>query len=93
MRVTLAEASWAATRTKNTYLRSKYESLAPRRGKKKALMAISHKLLVAAYFILRDKIPYKELGYDFLLQKRKTNQVNSHLKKLRELGVEVEIKI
>lgn len=93
MRVTLAEASWAATRTKNTYLRSKYDSLVLRKGKKKALMAISHKLLVAAYFILRDNSPYKELGHDFLLQKRKTNQVNSCLKKLRELGVEVELQI
>jgi transposase len=56
-------------------------------------MAISHKLLVAAYFILRDNSPYKELGHDFLLQKRKTNQVNNYLKKLRELGVEVELQI
>lgn len=91
--MTLAEASWASSRTKNTYLRSKYDSLVPRKGKKKALMAISHKLLVAAYFILRDNSPYKELGHDFLLQKRKTNQVNSYLHKLKELGVEVELKI
>ncbi len=56
-------------------------------------MAISHKLLVAAYFILRDNTPYKELGQDFLLQRRKTNQVNNYLKKLGELGVEVELKI
>jgi transposase len=93
LRVTLAEASWAATRTKNTYLRSKYESLVPRRGKKKALIAIGHKLLVAAYFILRDNMPYKELGHDYLLQKRQTNQVNNYLHKLKELGVEVELKI
>jgi transposase len=93
LRVTLTEASWAATRTKNTYLRSKYDSLVPRKGKKKALIAIGHKLLVAAYFILRDKVPYKELGHDYLLQKRQTKQVNNYLYKLKELGVEVELKV
>jgi len=93
LRVTLTEASWAATRTKNTYLRSKYDSLVPRKGKKKALIAIGHKLLVAAYFILRDNKPYQELGHDYLLQKRQTNQVNTYLHKLKELGVEVELKI
>lgn len=93
MRVTLVEASWAATRTKNTYLRSKYESLVPRKGKKKALIAIGHKLLVAAYFILRDNKPYQELGHDYLLQRRHTNQVNNYLGKLKELGVEVELKV
>ena len=92
-RVTLVEASWAASRTKNTYLRSKYESLISHKGKKKALIAIGHKILVAAYFILRDNKPYVELGHEYLLQKRKTNQVNNYLRKLKEIGFEVELKI
>lgn len=93
LRVTLVEASWAASRTKNTYLRSKYESLISHKGKKKALIAIGHKILVAAYFILRDNKPYVELGHEYLLQKRKTNQVNNYLRKLKEIGFEVELKI
>lgn len=93
MRVTLTEASWAATRTKNTYLRSKYDSLVPRKGKKKALIAIGRRLLMAAYFILKDNKPYQELGHDYLLKKRQTNQVNIYLNKLKELGMEVELKI
>ncbi len=93
LRVTLVEASWSATRTKNTYLRSKYDSLVPRKGKKKALIAIGHKLLMAAYFILRDNKPYRELGHDYLLNRRQTNQVTTYLHKLRELGVEVALKV
>lgn len=87
------EAGWAASRTKNTYLRSKYESLISHKGKKKALIAIAHKILVAAYFILRDNKPYMELGYDHLQKRRQTNQVNTYLRKLKEMGVEVELKI
>ena len=86
------EAGWGASRTKNTYLRSKYESLVGRRGKKRALIALGHKILVAAYFIIKNKEAYKELGTDYLESKRKKNQVQNYLDKLKKLGIEVEIK-
>jgi len=63
-----------------------------RRGKKRALIAVGHKILVAAYFILRDKVEYKELGSEFLQDRNKDKRINRHLKLLKELGVDVEIK-
>ena len=84
--------AWAATRTKETYLRGKYDSLVMRRGKKRALIAVGHKILVAAYFILKDKVEYRELGYDYLQSLKKDKKINRHLKILKELGVEVELK-
>ncbi|WP_297336818.1 IS110 family transposase [Algoriphagus sp.] len=86
----LTQFAWAATRTKNTYLRSKYESLVGRRGKKKALVAIGHKILIAAYFILKDKTTYKELGAEYLESRKKDRQIQHYLDKLRELGVELD---
>lgn len=71
-------------------MRSKYDSLVVRRGKKRALIAVGHKILIAAYFILRDRTAYNDLGADFLDNKRKVNQVQHHLKRLRELGVDIE---
>lgn len=62
-----------------------------RRGKKKALMAIGHKIIIAAYFVIKNKEKYKEP----LLNdnpKRKNKQVKNYLAKLKELGIEVEIK-
>lgn len=92
LKVLLVQCAWAATRTKNTYLRSKYDSLVGRRGKKRALVAIGHKILIAAYFILKDKVKYKELGPEYLQGLTKEKQINRHLKILNELGVNVEIK-
>jgi len=92
LKIFLTQCAWAATRTKHTYLRSKYDSLVVRRGKKRALIAVGHKILVAAYFILRDKVEYKELGSEFLQDRNKDKRINRHLKLLKELGVEVEIK-
>jgi transposase len=57
----LCEAAWAASRSRNTLLSVKYWSIASRRGKKKALIAIGRRMLSIAYRILIDKAPYKEL--------------------------------
>jgi hypothetical protein len=72
-------------------LKRKYESLVIRRGKKKALVAIGHKIIIAAYHILKNKEAYKEP----LLNnnpKRTVRKIKSYLDKLKELGVEVELK-
>jgi len=92
LKVLLVQCAWAATRTKGTYLRSKYDSLVVRRGKKRALIAVGHKILVAAYFILKDKVSYKELGAEYLQELKKGKQIKRHIQLLKELGVDIEIK-
>lgn len=91
MKTVLVEAGWAASRTKGTYLKSKYESLVTRKGKPKALIAVGHKILCAAYFILKNKEPYLELGAEYLESRRKQSQVQSLVDKLKKLGIKVEI--
>lgn len=73
-------------------MRSKYDSLVPRRGKKRALIAVGHKILIAAYHILKDKVEYKELGADYLESRRKQKSADRYVKKLKELGYNIEIK-
>lgn len=85
----MVQCGWAASRTKNTYLRSKYDSLVVRRGKKRALIAIGHKILIAAYFILKDKTAYKELGGEFLINRKKDKKVTQLIKQLKDLGVDL----
>jgi len=89
----LVQCAWAAARTKRTYLRSKYDSLIVRRGKKRALIAVGHKILIAAYFILKNKTAYKELGAEFLQNKQKDKQINRYIKKLKEFGIEVKTNV
>jgi transposase len=56
------------------------------------LIAVGHKILIAAYHILKFKVEYKDLGYGYLDTRRKVSQVQSYLDKLKNLGVQVEIK-
>ena len=49
----LVQVAWAASHTKGTYLSAQYRRLAKRLGKKQALVAVGHKLLVIIYHVLK----------------------------------------
>jgi hypothetical protein len=85
---TLVECGWGATRKKDCYFKRKYESLVGRRGKKKALVAVGHKINIAVYHVIKNKEAYREpVLHD---NPRKQNkQVKYHLKKLKDLGIEI----
>ena len=52
LRQVLVQSAWAASRSKKTYLAAQYRRLAARRGKKRALMAVGHSILVILYHLL-----------------------------------------
>lgn len=89
LRATLTESGWAASRKKNTYLQSKYNSLVGRRGKKRALIAVGHKILIMCYHILKDNVGYKELGMNYIDSRRKDKITRSYIKRLNKLGYNV----
>ena len=59
------EAAHAAAHTKQTYLSAQYHRLAGRRGKKKAMIAVGHSILVIIYHLLDQRVSYEELGGNF----------------------------
>jgi len=60
----LIEAAWAATREIDSYLAALYRRLAPKRGKKRAIIAVARTILQSAWHILKEGIEYKEPGGD-----------------------------
>ena len=83
------ECGWGATRKKDCYLKRKYESLVGRRGKKKALVAVGHKIIIAVFHVLTNKEVYCEPVLHDNPRKVK-KQVKYHLKKLKDLGMVIE---
>ncbi len=63
LRAALVQAAWGASMKKNCYLRSQFYRLVKRLGRKKALVAVGHSLLVIIYHVLeRDlKVNVEEL--------------------------------
>lgn len=89
LRATLAQAAWAASHSKKTYLSAQYRRLAGRRGKKRAIIALGHTMLVMMYHMLRDGQDYQELGHDYL-DKLQPHRLTRYLvKRLQSLGHEV----
>ena len=56
------------------------------------MIAVGHKILIMAYQILKTGIPYKELGHDYLSRRKEDKIVKGHIKRLKDLGYEVELK-
>jgi len=52
LRQVLIEIALVASKTTDTYLASQYRRIAARRGKKRALVALAHTILVMDYHIL-----------------------------------------
>ncbi len=87
----LVQAAWAATRTKGTYLGAKYRRMASRMGKKKALIALAHTMLVSIYHMIKKKEPYKELGANYLENLYKDRTVRRLKKRIESLGYEITL--
>jgi transposase len=91
LKAILNQCGWAASRTKNTYLSSLYHRLAGRKGKKRAVMAVGHSQLQAAYFILYGGVDYQDLGPEHLNKVRTKQQTRYLVRRLHELGYDVTL--
>jgi transposase len=91
LRRALVQAAHAAARTKGTYLSSLFHRLAGRRGKKRAILAVAHSILVSAYHMLVGKEPYNDLGHDYLDQLRPEATAKRLVHRLEGLGFAVTL--
>lgn len=92
LKTTLVTCAWTAARTKDSYLRAQFLRLKARRGAKKAIMAIAASMLTACYFMLRDEVPYKELGPKHFDRHDTGKTIGRLVRRLQDLGCEVDIK-
>ena len=91
LRCALTQAAWAATHKKGSFYQARYRRLVGRRGKKRALIAVGHSILVSIYHVLKHQIEYKDLGGDFLDKLNSKHLVQHHVKRLESLGYNVTV--
>ena len=77
---------------KNGFYRAQYQRLVVRRGKNRATLAVAHSMLISIYHMLKDDVRYIDLGADYYNKFNTERKANSYLKKLQELGYDVEVK-
>ncbi len=90
LRATLVECARGAGRAKESYLAgAQYHRLARRRGDKKAVVAVGHSILVAAWHILREDVTYRDLGGDYFDRLNREQLIRHQTRRLADLGLAV----
>jgi transposase len=92
LKTTLVQAAWAAARKKDSYFHAQFLRLKSRRGPKKAILAVAASILTDVYYMLRDGVEFHDLGDQYFVQRDKERLTKRLLQRLRDLGVEVEVK-
>ncbi|HSK63619.1 MAG TPA: IS110 family transposase [Pyrinomonadaceae bacterium] len=91
LRSVLVQAAWGATMKKHCYLSSQYLRLVKRLGRKKALLAVAHSLLVIIYHVLERDQSYTELGGDYFDRHHVEQQREYFIRRLQMLGLKVNV--
>lgn len=91
LKTTLVTAAWSASRKKGSYFNAQFLRLKARRGAKKAVIAVAASMLTAAYYMLRDNVPFRDLGAGHFDHRDKHKAVSRLARRIRDLGFEVEL--
>jgi transposase len=89
LKTVMVNCAWAAARSKNTYARAQFHRLKSRRGSKKAVIAVAASMLTAIYYMLRDSVPYRDLGASYFDRRDSTKVANRLRRRLESLGFNV----
>ena len=60
-------------------------------GKKKALVAVGHSILISVYHVLQDRVRYQDLGGDYFARRNREKQRKRLIRQLESLGVKVTV--
>jgi transposase len=91
LRAALVQAAWAASHTKGTYLSAQFRRLVRRMGKKKALVAVGHTILIIVYQVLSRRVSYQDLGGDYFDRRNVEVQRQRLIRRLESLGLRVSV--
>jgi len=91
LKTTLVTAAWAAVRVRGSYLQAQFLRLKARRGAKKAILAVAASMLTATYFMLRDGVPYRNLGAQHFDKRQRDNTMRRLMRRLHDLGCDVTL--
>jgi len=91
LRRVLVQNAWAVAHTKNCALTAFFHRIAARGGMKKAAVAVAHRILTLAYYIIRDGSIYTEAGGDIYDRRNPERTAKRLARRLQRIGYEVTI--
>lgn len=85
----LVQSAWAAVRKRGSIFKKRFYRLSQHRGRKRAVIASARCLLAVVWHILSKMTPYVEASNEEMQQRERHKKVLHHLKRLRQLGINV----
>jgi len=85
----LGTAAMAAVKAKDSYYGVYYRRIAARRGSRRALVAVMHKLVIAIWHVLHDKSAHRDLGADYFARKNPERALRAITRQANALGLTV----
>jgi transposase len=85
------QVAWCAVRTRGCFWKQKFSQIVKRLGPKKAIVAIARKMLVAIYYMLRDRVPYQQPTAPVPSDAKAKRMVQQYTARLVALGFEVHL--
>jgi len=89
LKTLMVEVAWAAVKKRGSYYKDKFYRLKGRLGPKKAIVAIAHRILKAIYHIIKDGVPFKDLGENFIIEQNRDAKLKYLKKQAKLLGHEL----
>ena len=86
LRSLMVECAWAASMKVGSYFRARYQRLLPRTGKKRAVVAVAHSLLLLIHKMLSTNTSYRKAAEETEYESSRQKYVRHHLKALKRLG-------
>ena len=91
LRQKLCQSAWCASRCKNSYFTAFFLRIAAHRGRKRAIVAVSHSLLVVCYYLLKRRCHFQDLGVNYFDQLNQEKLTRYFVKRLTRLGHRVTL--
>lgn len=91
LRRCLTQGAWATARSKKCYFGARFRRLAKGRGAKRAVLAVCHSMLTAAYYMLKTHSEFRDLGPEHGQQKNASRIQKAAVRTLERLGLKVTL--
>jgi len=86
LKTIMVEVAWAAIKKKDSYFKDKYYRLKARRGAKRAIVAVAHRIMLGIYHVIKDRVEFRDLGADYLTERNKRQKINYLRNQARLMG-------
>lgn len=92
LRRILVQNAWGVAHMKDCALTALFYRVAAHQGMKRAAVAVAHRILMLAYYLIRDGNQYREAGGDVYDRRNPQRTAKRLVRRLERIGFEVSVR-